>query len=243
MKIYSRQSGGGREVFMKIFKITLPVSLAFVLISISAERAHAQVVITDVIKAAATKVIKAIDLKVQRMQNKTIWLQNAQKALENQLSKLRLDEITGWTDQQRQLYSNYYNELWQIKSVISYYERIKDMTVKQVAMVREYRQAWSVLRRDAHFSPSELIYMEQVYAGMLDASLKNLDQIMLAVNGYKTQMTDEQRLELINHAGDRLDENYDDLRRFNNQNIMLSLHRSKDLNDTQTIQLLYGNHE
>jgi hypothetical protein len=228
---------------MKIFKITLPVSLAFVLISVSPESAHAQFVITDVIKAAATKVIKAIDLKVQRMQNKTIWLQTAQKALENQLSKLRLDEITGWTDQQRQLYSNYYDELWQIKSVISYYQRIKDMTVKQVAMVREYRQAWSVLRRDGHFSTEELSHMEQVYTGMLDASLKNLDQIMLVVNGYKTQMTDEQRLELINQAGDRLDENYNDLRQFNDQNILLSLHRSKDLNDTRTIKQLYGNHE
>jgi hypothetical protein len=242
MVIYSviRRS---REGFMKIFKITLPISLAFVLISISAETARAQFVFTDVIKAAATKVIKAIDLKVQRLQNRTIWLQNAQKALENQLSKLRLDEITGWTDQQRQLYSNYYDELWQIKSAISYYQRIKEMTVKQIAMVREYRQAWSVLRRDTHFSAEELRYMEQVYTGMLDASLKNLDQIMQVVNGYKTQMTDEQRLELINQAGDRLDENYDDLRRFNNQNILLSLHRSKDLNDAQTIKLLYGNHE
>ena len=213
------------------------------LVSISAETVHAQVVITEVIKAAATKVIKAIDLKVQRMQNQTIWLQNAQKALENQLSKLRLDEITGWTDQQRALYSNYYNELWQIKSVISYYERIKDMTVKQVAMVREYRQAWSVLRRDEHFNAIELNQMEHVYAGMLDASLKNLDQIMLVVNGYQTQMTDEQRLELINHAGDRFDENYKDLRQFNTQNIMLSLHRSKELNDLQTIKHLYENHK
>jgi hypothetical protein len=224
---------------MKIFKVTLPISLAFVLVSVSAENARAQFVITDVIKAAATKVIKAIDLKVQRMQNQTIWLQNAQKALENQLSKLRLDEITGWTDQQRQLYSNYYDELWQIKSVITYYQRIKDMTEKQLAMVREYRQAWAVVNRDGRFSPAELSYMEEVYGGMLDASLKNLDQIMLVINGFKTQMTDEQRLVLINKAGDRLDENYDDLHRFNEQNILLSQQRGKETGEIKTIKQLY----
>lgn len=224
---------------MKIFKVTLPISLAFVLVSVSAENARAQFVITDVIKAAATKVIKAIDLKVQRMQNQTIWLQNAQKALENQLSKLRLDEITGWTDRQRQLYSNYYDELWQIKSVITYYQRIKDMTAKQLAMVREYRQAWAVVNRDGRFSPAELKYMEEVYAGMLDASLKNLDQIMVVINGFKTQMTDEQRLVLINKAGDQLDENYDDLHRFNEQNIMLSQHRGKEVSEIKTIKKLY----
>jgi len=226
---------------MKIFKITLPVSLAFVLVAISAEHAQAQFVITDVIKAAATTVIKAIDLKVQRMQNETIWLQNAQKALENQLSKLRLDEITGWTDQQRQLYTNYYDELWQIKSLITYYQRIKDITAKQLGMVREYRQAWAVVNRDGHFSPAELNYMEQVYSGMLDASLKNLDRIMLAVNGFKTQMTDEQRLVLINEACDRIDENYNDLHRFNNQNILLSQHRGREISEIQITKQLYEN--
>ena len=35
------------------------------------------------------------------MQNKTIWLQNAQKVIENQMSKTKLTEISGWTEQQK----------------------------------------------------------------------------------------------------------------------------------------------
>jgi len=225
---------------MKILKVTLPVSLAIVLISFNSERANAQLVVGEVIKLTVTKVIKAIDLKVQRMQNQTIWLQNAQKALENQLSKLRLAEISGWSSQQQQLYSGYYDELWKIKSIITYYQRIKDLTVKQVALVTEYNQAWAMLRQDKHFSPAELSEMQSVYSGILNASVQNLDQILLIVNRDKTQMTDEQRLELINHAGDHLDDNYSDLRRFNTQNEVLSLQRSKDLSDTQTTKALYG---
>jgi len=232
--------GGRREVIMKILKITLPVSLVIVLVSFNAEKANAQFVVGEVIKLTVTKVIKAIDLKVQRMQNQTIWLQNAQKALENQLSKLRLAEISGWTSQQQQLYSGYYDELWKIKSIITYYQRIKDLTVKQVALVTEYNQAWAMLKQDKHFSAAELLEMERTYTGILEASVQNLDQIMLIVNSNKTQMTDEQRLELINHAGDHLDDNYSDLRRFNTQNEMLSLQRSKDLGDTQTTKALYG---
>jgi hypothetical protein len=232
--------GGRREVIMKFLKITLPISLAIVLISVDAEKANAQFVVSEIIKLTVTKVIKAIDLKVQRMQNQTIWLQNAQKVLENQLSKLRLTEISDWSSQQKQLYSGYYDELWKIKSIITYYQRIKDLTVKQVALVAEYNQAWGLLQQDKHFSPSELSTMQQVYSGILNASVQNLDQILLIVNRDKTQMTDEQRLELINHAGDHLDENYNDLRRYNTQNEMLSLHRSKDLSDTQTTKALYG---
>jgi hypothetical protein len=54
---------------------------------------NAQVPIVEIIKAAIIKVIKAADLQIQRLQNKTIWLQNAQKTLENKMSQLKLDEI------------------------------------------------------------------------------------------------------------------------------------------------------
>jgi hypothetical protein len=218
---------------MKKVIIILLLSLA----STSPGKAQYQVV-TAVIK----KVIVAMDLKVQRMQNKTIWLQNAQKTLENELSKYRLNEISGWSDKQRTLYSNYYNELWQVKSTITYYSRIKDLTVKQVNMVSEYQKSWGLFRSDKHFNATELNEMQKVYLGILEASSKNLDQIMLVVNPGKTQMSDQQRLEMINQAGNRLDENYSDLRQYNNQNMLLSLHRSNDLNEVQTLKSYYGIH-
>ncbi|GAB2977345.1 hypothetical protein GCM10027049_10510 [Mucilaginibacter puniceus] len=225
---------------MKKIKQSMILFSVTIALLIPTKTANAQFIIGEVIKLTVTKVIKAIDLKVQRMQNKTIWLQNAQKVIENQLSKTKLNEISGWTDQQKQLYSNYYTELGKIKSAIAKYQRIKDITMKQAALVGEYKKAWSLFRQDSHFNPQELSYMQQVYSGILDASIKNLDEIMLVVSPTKTQMTDEQRLELINHASDHLDENYNDLHQFNNQGIQLSLQRSKDLNDTKSIKKLYG---
>jgi hypothetical protein len=195
-------------------------------------------IVTTVIK----KVIKAIDLKVQRMQNQTIWLQNAQKIIENELSEFRLNEISGWSDKQQTLYAGYYKELSRVKSTITYYQRIKDLRLKQAGMVSEYRRAWSLFKSDKHFRPEEIDQMQSVYLGILDASAKNLDQIMLALNPGRTQMTDQQRLEMINQAGNRLEENYGDLKQYNNQNILLSLHRSNRLNEIQTIKNLYGLH-
>lgn len=214
--------------------------ILFLVMSIHPQKARAQFVIGDIIKLTVTKVIKAIDLKVQRMQNQTIWLQNAQKALENELSKLKLSEISSWSGQQRQLFGSYYDELWKIKSTIAYYQRIKDLTVKQVALVTEYQQAWSLMKQDQHFSAAELVQMQSVYTGILTASARNLDQIMMIVSSNQTQMSDEQRLELINRAGDQLDDNYSDMRKYNIENEMLSLQRSKDLGDTQTTKALYG---
>lgn len=218
----------------------MPAIIIAALMLLSAPKVHAQFVVGEVIKLTVTKVIKAIDLKVQRMQNKTIWLQNAQKVLENELSKVKLTEISGWTEDQKQLYSGYYTELWKIKSTIAYYQRIKEVTLKQAALVGQYKRAWGLFQKDNHFRPEEISYMQKVYSGILDASVQNLDQILLVINGFKTQMTDAERLELINHASDQLDINYNDLQQFNNQNLRICLQRSRDVADTKTIKALYG---
>ncbi|HZK64296.1 MAG TPA: conjugal transfer protein TraI [Puia sp.] len=217
-------------------------SILFAILVTAVTHADAQLVAGTVLSQTAGRVIRAIDLKVQRMQNQTIWLQNAQKLLENELSKLKLAEIAGWSGKQQQLYSNYYSELGQIKSYILFYRRIKDLTLKQAGLVSAYKQYWNLFHNDPHFSAAELSQMQRVYAGILDAILKNLNQIMMAVQRNQTQMSDEQRLELINKAGDRLDGNYSDLKQFNTQNEMLSLQRARDEQELLTLKQYYGIH-
>ncbi len=196
--------------------------------------------ILEIVKTVTKKVIKAIDLRIQKLQNKTIWLQNAQKQVENVLSKLKLDEISDWTQKQKELYKGYYEELTKVKSVITYYQRIKEISVKQTRLVREYEKAWNLFKQDQHFKENEIQYIERVYSGILDESLKNIDQIFLILDSFTTQMSDLKRLELINTAADQIEANYDDLILFNQQNIMLSLQRAKTEADLQQVKQFYG---
>ncbi|EJG03152.1 hypothetical protein [Flavobacterium sp. F52] len=196
--------------------------------------------ILEIVKAVTKKVIKAIDLRIQKLQNKTIWLQNAQKQVENVLSKLKLDEISDWTKKQKDLYKGYYEELAKVKSIITYYQRIKDITQKQSRLVEEYERAWNLFKQDTHFTDSEIQYMERVYSGILEESLKNIDQIFLILDSFKTQMSDLKRLEIINNAADQIDANYDDLTLFNKQNVILSLQRAKTEADINQIKQFYG---
>lgn len=196
--------------------------------------------ILEIVKTVTKKVIKAIDLRIQKLQNKTIWLQNAQKQVENVLSKLKLDEISDWTQKQKELYKGYYEELAKVKSVITYYQKIKEISVKQTRLIREYEKAWNLFKQDQHFKENEIQYMERVYSGILDESLKNIDQIFLILDSFTTQMSDLKRLELINTAADQIEANYDDLILFNQQNIMLSLQRAKTEADLQQVKQFYG---
>lgn len=196
--------------------------------------------ILEIVKAVTKKVIKAIDLRIQRLQNKTIWLQNAQKQAENVLSKLKLDEISDWTQKQKDLYKGYYEELAKVKSIITYCQRIKEIAKKQTQLVQEYERAWNLFKQDTHFKDSEIQYMERVYTGILEKSVKNIDRIFLILDSFATQMSDLKRLEIINKAADEIDANYDDLTMFNRQNILLSLQRAKTQADANRVKQFYG---
>src|SRR6478609_7630191 len=211
-----------------------------VFMTVPIQETKAIIPVLEIIKQGVIKVIKAIDLKIQRLQNKTIWLQNAQKVLENKLSELKLAEIAQWTEKQRQLYKKYYDELWQVRKTLATYHRITLIIQRQKQIVQQYKFTWEMVNQDKHFTKSEVDYMYVIYTGILNESVYNLDEILLVINSFKTQMSDAKRLEIINKAGDSIDKNYRDLQDFNNQNIQLSMNRAKDEHEILAVKKLYG---
>ena len=221
-------------------KLLAVVLLALCFMVSPVQNANAQIPIMEIIKQAITKVIVAVDLKIQRLQNKTIWLQNAQKVLENKMSELKLTEISDWVEKQRAQYANYFDELWRIKAALAYYQKVKDIIEKQLQLVNEYKGAWALFKQDKNFTADEMDYMQEVYNGIMDESMLNLDQLSLVINAFVTQMSDAKRMEIINEVDHNLDENLSDLREFNNQNKMMSLQRASEKGDIETVKKLYG---
>ena len=227
---------------MNIKRVFIVLLFSVSISGIPNQKAEASIPIAAIIKEAIEKVIKAVDLMVQRLQNKTIWLQNAQKVLENKLNELKLTEIAEWTERHRKLYKEYYDELWKVKNAISSYQRIKQILERQKGLVAEYKRVWGIIRNDDHFTKEELDYMYRVYSGIMKASVRNLDQVLVVINSFKTQMSDGKRLEIINRCGDQIERNYFDLKDFNNQNIQLSISRAKDAHEIETVKELYELH-
>jgi hypothetical protein len=215
------------------------IVVAITLLSFSQET-KAQFIIGDIIKAGIKKVIQAVDLKIQRLQNKTIWLQNAQKTLENELSKLKLQEIGDWANKQKELYGKYFDELSKVKAVILTYPSVKDILSQQANLVKEYSKAFNLSKQDRNFTTAEIDYMGKVYSGILGESLKNIESLQMVITSFATQMSDAKRLEIIHNAAGKVEENLSDLRQFNQQNVRVSLQRSKEKNDIDVVRKLYG---
>lgn len=212
--------------------------LSLVLVVAPTQQSHA--IVWVVVQAAMKKVIRAMDLAVQKLQNKTVLLQNAQKTLENTLSKLKLEEISDWTKKNKEQYQKYYEELSKIKGYISNYQRVRSLMEKQVRIVSEYRRAFDLFKKDKHFSEKEIAYMTKVYTGMLNESVQTLDQLLSLIRDHDLIMTDGKRLELISTAANRMDTVLSDLRLFNQQNIKLTIQRASDLEEVNALKQIYG---
>lgn len=221
-------------------KLLAIVGLSLCCMLMPVQKSQAQIPILEIIKAAVKKVIIAVDLQVQRLQNKTIWLQNAQKTLENTMSKMHLDDISGWVEKQRKLYADYFEELRKVKTALTYYQRVKDIIEQQVQIVREYQAAWALFRQDRNFTPEELDYMFEVYVGMMGESGRNIDQLFLVVNAFVTQMSDAKRLEIIDGVSASVEQTLMDLKEFDEENKMISLQRAVEQGEIDYVKKLYG---
>jgi hypothetical protein len=200
-------------------------------------KANAQIeIIGEVVKAA----IMAVDLGVQKIQTQTIFLQDAQKELENAMQATHLSDITNWVQQQKDLYSEYYQELWQIKDALALYSKVKNIIEKQVKLISYYKKAYAAVQQDSHFNTGEVSHIVAVYNSILNSSVQNVNTLTLIINAFVTQMGDGDRLELINTLDGRIDQNYYELQAFTQENVLLSLQRSKDETDFITIKSLYG---
>jgi len=226
---------------MKAFKILLCVALVATLALMAAVRSQAASLgIIEVIKQAIVKVIKAVDLNIQRQQNKVIWLQNAQQAMQNTMSQTKLREIANWTQQQREQYQRYYDELKKVKNSIAQYQRIRMVAQKQARIVGEYQRVWQIVRADKNFTAEEVTEMAKVYGGILKESVENMRQVMTIIRSFSLTMTDGKRMELVDQAADRIDKNYDDLILYNRQNALLSIQRGESEQEIKSTRKLYG---
>ena len=201
---------------------------------------YAQIPILDIITEAAEKVVMAIDLKVQQLENETLGLQEAQKALENQLIGSELTDISGWLQDQKDLYAGYYRELWAVKTAISGFQRVAQMVREEGQLVAQVKQLNGAIGQDKHFTAAEITVMSNQMAAIVKATAQDIGRLELAVQALVTQMSDADRLRIVDEAGDGIDQHYTEVQDLGQRSLILSLNRAQGANDVAVTRALYG---
>lgn len=137
------------------------------------------------------------------------------------------------------LHANFLNSLNAVSPGVANYGRVADIILQQANLVTEYKRYQQAFRQSGTFNADELGYMANVYSTLLQESLQNLSRLTDILAAGKLRMSDAERLKAIDHIYADSADQYAFLKNFDRQGVMLSLQRSKDLNDTQTLKNLY----
>ena len=138
------------------------------------------------------------------------------------------------------LHSVYLNSLLSISPTVRNYGRIAEIITQQASLISEYKSSYKQFRQSGTFSASELSYMSDVYTQLVTQSLENLDELTNVLTAGKLRMSDDERMRAIDRIYGSSSEKLQFLRHFNRQGVVLSLQRSKEIGDTQTLKQLYG---
>lgn len=174
-----------------------------------------------------SKAIKAIDLKVQRLQNETLVMQRAEQAAEQALSKTKLVEITGWQAQLVTLYEGYFTELRRVRPVIAGSTQVRKILSMQKEVILEY----SRLGKDANIKAE--------YDALLNTSMEILQTLQTVLTS-PLSMKDAERLCMIQTLKDAMGHCLENMRSLNRQQIGITLGRTRMQADLQFVKRLHG---
>lgn len=138
------------------------------------------------------------------------------------------------------LHHIYLTGLMAVNPAVRNNPRVGQIVGRQNDIISEYKRYANLFRQSGSFNGNELNYFNNVYNQLVKQSNANIDELANVTTAGQLRMSDDDRLRAIDRIYNNSSEQLQFLRYFNRKAVMLSLQRSKDQNDTQTLKRLYG---
>lgn len=138
------------------------------------------------------------------------------------------------------LHNIYLTGLLSISPAVKNYGRIAEILLMQASLIQQYKTQTSLFHESGSFSVAELSYMSDVYTRLVSQTLDDIEELTNIITAGKLRMSDAERIKGIDRIYSGSSDRLEFMQSFGNQGIALSLQRSKDAADTQSLKQLYG---
>ncbi|HVW96793.1 MAG TPA: hypothetical protein VHA56_12560 [Mucilaginibacter sp.] len=138
------------------------------------------------------------------------------------------------------LHDAYLNGLLLVSPAVRKYPRVADIINDQAAIVKEYKTAANAFKQDKHITPNEIGYIMDVYNNIVSRSLENLNELSMVMADNQLRMSDDERLQLIDHMYAGGHDQLTFLRQFDQHINQVAAARAAQDTDRQNIKKLYG---
>jgi len=136
------------------------------------------------------------------------------------------------------LHNVYLTGLMNVSPSVQNYGRVAEIISQQASIITEYKRSFNLFKQSGSFNASELNYMNNVYNQVVRQSMNNIDELSNLMAAGKLRMSDDDRLRAIDRIYSNSSDQLQFVRYFNRQGNMLSLQRSKELNEVNTLKAL-----
>jgi hypothetical protein len=130
--------------------------------------------------------------------------------------------------------------LMAVNPTVRNYRRIPQIISYQKLLLSEYKAAYNRFRQDPNFKVDEITYLAKVYSFLFQASVRNLDDLVMIITATKLRMNDAERLQAVDRIFFDMESKLYFLRSFNNNTQLLAIQRARRANDVRTIRQVYG---
>jgi hypothetical protein len=138
------------------------------------------------------------------------------------------------------LHKDFLDGLLEVNPVISNYKRVADIFYYETLIVKNAGNALKNFQASTLFSEDELNYMGTVYNNLLDASAKNIEDLLTIITANQLRMSDEERLAGIDRIFTDVQDKLMFLQHFNNGSSVLAAQRKNALWNVQKDKILFG---
>ena len=172
-------------------------------------------------------------------------LQELEKILDNMYTGYKILDrgyttIKNISEGNYTLHQLFMDGLMAVNPTIRNYKRIPYIIDYQKLLLKEYKNAYNRFKDDPNFKPQEIAYLANVYSFLFQASLRNIDDLVMIITATKLRMSDDERMQAIDRIFYDMEGKLIFLRGFNNSTQLLAIQRARSINDVRTIQHLYG---
>ncbi|MET6999424.1 TerB family tellurite resistance protein [Chitinophaga defluvii] len=149
------------------------------------------------------------------------------------------DKVKDITSGNFKLHQVFLDALFQVSPGVRDYPRIKDIVNNQIAIIKEYKDAFRTFQLSNVFDQGQLDYLDEVYKRIFDDSLRNLEELVMIITAGQLRMNDAERLTAIDRIHNSLKSKLAFLREFNDEHALIAIQSLREKAEQETIKKIY----
>lgn len=118
--------------------------------------------------------------------------------------KFGYDKIKGVADGDVQLHQAFLDGLKAINPSVANYHRVYEIYKKQRWLIKQYSPYISLIYNSNKFSEEEIKHLKKVVDALINSTADNIDDLLRIITATNLNMTDEQRIKLIDDLDSKL---------------------------------------